>query len=95
MALNKNLFSTYFEYKDYNRCISMLREEIIHILVKRVQEKNSDYKYTTISNLKLACFKYLTEVEQEVSIGLYDFSFNEEATEFELSRMMELYKLIL
>lgn len=39
MALNKNLFSTYFEYKDYNRCISMLREEIIHILVKRIQEK--------------------------------------------------------
>lgn len=95
MALNKTLFSTYFEYKDYNHCVSMLREEIIRILVKRVAEKVPDYKYTTISNLKLACFKYLTEVEQEVSIELYDFSFNDDATEFELSRMMELYKLVL
>lgn len=92
MALNKEMFSTYFEYKDYDKCIEMLRKEIISLLTKRIQERNPNYNYTTISALKQDAFKYLSTQEQEITIELYTFSYNEEPSEFELSRMMEIYQ---
>lgn len=92
MSFNKELFSENFKKKNYDICISLLRNEIIDILTKRIQEKNPNYKYTSVHSLKTNCFNYLSQLEQEISIQLYDFSFNEEVTEFELSCMMEMYK---
>lgn len=94
MSFNKDLFSENFKNKDYDMCISMLRREIIGILTKRIQEKNPDFKYISVLSLKNNCFKYLSELEQEISIELYTFSFNEESSEFELSCMMEMYQTL-
>ena len=92
MALNKEMFSTYFEYKDYDKCIEMLRKEIISFLTNKIKEKNQNYQYTTISSLKEDCFKYLSNTEQEVVVELYGFSFTDESADFKLSRMLEIYK---
>ena len=39
MSLNKEMFSTYFEYNDYDKCIEMLRKEIIHYLTNKIKER--------------------------------------------------------
>lgn len=91
LILNKILFSTYFKYKDYEKCVILLRREIINILCCRVKEKNPNFVYTNISNLKLNCFKYLSELEQEIVIQLYDFSFDDVSIDYELSCMFEIY----
>ena len=92
MSLNKEMFSTYFEYNDYDKCIEMLRKEIIHYLTNKIKEKNPSYQYTTISSLKQDTFKYLSNAEQEIALELYAFSFNNESSDFELSQMLEMYK---
>lgn len=95
MSFNKNLFSEHLNNKDYGFCISLLRNEIIDILTKRVQEKDSSFKYSTLSFLKKAVFIHLSDVEKDVVTELNSFSFEDSPSHFELSRMMELYKDLL
>ncbi len=95
MSFNKNLFSEHLNNKDYSFCISLLRNEIIDILTKRVQEKDSSFKYSTLVFLKKSVFMNLSDVEKDVVTELNSFGFEENPSYFELSRMMELYKDLL
>ena len=90
MSFDKNLFSEHLNNKDYSFCISLLRNEIIDILTKRVQEKDS-----TLVFLKKSVFMNLSDVEKDVVTELNSFGFEENPSYFELSRMMELYKDLL
>lgn len=94
MALNKEMLSTYFQYKDYDKCIEMLRKEIINYIVKKIQIKDPNYKYSSIRCLKDDSLKYLSESDQEIVTDIYCFSFSEDVPEYELSCMMEIYKKI-
>lgn len=95
MSFNKNLFSEHLNNKDYSFCISLLRNEIIDILTKRIQEKDCSFKYSTLAFLKKAVFVSLSDIEKEVVTELQSFSFEENPSYYELSRMMELYKNLL
>ena len=94
MALNKEMFTTYFKFKDFDKCIGMLRKEITSILVKRIKLLDLNYKYTTLKALKKDSFKYLSKQEQEIVIELYNFSYSEEPLIYELSCMMEIYETL-
>lgn len=95
MSINKEVFSMQLKNKNYIFCIDMMRKEIIDILTKRIQNKNSDYTYTDTKLLKINCFRYLSEVEQDVAIELYDLEIIENTSYYELSRMLELYKALI
>lgn len=92
MSFNKNLFEEHLKNKDYNFCVTYLRNEIIDILTKMIQEKEPNFKYSTIKSLQINCFKYLSEKEHDIVSELYDFSFNEISSHYELSRMLEIYR---
>lgn len=95
MSFNKDIFSEHFKNKDYDACSDMLRKELISILVNEIKKINPTYVYTTITFLKSDCFKYLSPIYQDIAIKLYDFSFNEDPSEFELSQMMDIYQFLL
>lgn len=92
MSFNKNIFEQHFKNMDYTFCVNTLRNEIIDILTQKIQVKNPDFRYSTITVLQKNCFKYLSEKEQEIVTELYDFTFGEDAVTYELSRMLEIYK---
>lgn len=92
MSFNKNLFEEHLKNKDYDFCVTCLRSEIIDILTKLVQEKEPNFKYSTVKSLQANCFKYLSEKERHIVSELYDFSFSEDLSHYELSRMLEIYK---
>lgn len=92
MSFNKDLFEQHLKNKDYDFCITYLRNEIIEILTKMVQEKEPEFEYSTIKSLQTKCFKYLSEKECHIVSELYDFSFNDDLPHYELSRMLEIYK---
>ena len=94
MALNKEMFTTYFKYNEFDKCINMLRQEVKRIIVKKIQAINPEYQYTSLLKLKKDSYKYLSQIEQEILIELYAFSYSEEPESFELSRMMEIYKTL-
>ena len=91
MLVDKNLFYYHLKNRDYNFCIAELKNEIINILILKIKEKNPEYMYTTLKSLKINCFEYLSEAEQDVAIELYSFCYDNSASEYELSRMLELY----
>ncbi len=91
MRFNKDLFAKHLNCKDYYFCINMLRDEIIHIIGLRIKEKNSQFVYTTLKALKINCFKYLSDFEQDIAIELYDLSSNESPDYVKLSCMMNIY----
>ncbi|MCI8546993.1 MAG: hypothetical protein HFJ44_07180 [Clostridia bacterium] len=95
MNFNKNVFSKHFKDNDYDFCAEMLRSSIIDFLVDKIKLKKPDYKYSTITFLKNDCFTYLEPVYQDMAVQLYTFSFNEEPSEYELSRMMEMYQYLI
>ncbi len=95
MNLNKDLFFSHLNSKDYDYCISLLRSEIIDILTSKIQEKNSNFKYTNIGILKTYSFKYLNEEEQHICCRLYDFSHNDFSSSYELSQLLEIYKTLI
>ena len=92
MNINKDVFFSHLNSKDYDYCISLLRSEIISILTSRIQEKEPNFKYSTIGILKTYSFKYLSEEEQHIICRLYDFSINEFPSSYELSQMLEIYE---
>lgn len=92
MALDNVAFSEHFKKNDYDYCVQALRKELINFLVNKIKEKKPDYKYSTISVLKNDCLKYLKPAEQDIAIFLYTISFNNDTSEFKLSRMMEMYQ---
>ncbi len=94
MKFDKRIFSLNLQSKNYYFCIDMLRSEIISILSEKIKEKNPQFVYTTVRSLKNNCMKYLSESEQSIAIEIYNFSFSDNASEYELSRMMDLYKQV-
>ena len=66
VSFNKNIFEEHFKNMDYTFCVTILRNEIIDILTQKIQAKNPDFKYSTITVLQKNCFKYLSEKEQEI-----------------------------
>lgn len=95
MSFNKDIFEEHFKNMDYTFCVTILRSEIIDILSKKIQAKNPNFTYSTITALQKNCFNYLSEKEQEIVTELYDFTFGEDAVTYELSRMLELYKQLI
>jgi len=95
MVFNKDIFAMHFKKNDYEFCCEMLRNEIITILVNKIKLKKKDYKYSTISFLKSDCYKYLSSIYYDIALTLYTFSFNDDSTEYELSRMMEMYQYLI
>lgn len=95
MVFDKEIFSKHFKDKDYDFCAEMLRSSIIDFLVSKIKLKNPNYKYSTITFLKNDCFTYLEPVYQDMAVQLYAFSFSEEPSEYELSRMMEMYQYLI
>lgn len=94
MVFDKDIFSKHFKDKDYDFCAEMLRNSIIEFLVNKIKLQKPDYKYSTITFLKNDCFTYLDPVFQDMAVQLYAFSFSEEPSEYELSRMMEIYQYL-
>lgn len=94
MELNKDEFFQLLNSKDYVSCIGMLRKEIINDLTKKIQKENPSYKYSMLSDLKTACFKYLDYDEQHVACMLYDFDNMEKSPEDEISQLLEMYKIL-
>lgn len=92
MNINKEVFSEHLKNKDYIYCTNEMRREIIDILVKRIQEKNPGYKYINTKALKVDCFRYLSDIEQDIAIELYDLEIVENTAYYELSRLLDLYK---
>ncbi len=92
MSIDKKMFSEHLKYKDYEYCINVLREEILNILVKKIQEKNKDFTYTTIGNLKQNCIKYLPENEKNIAIDIYSLTFSDDSADYELACLMNSYK---
>lgn len=95
MAIDKDIFSKHFKDKDYDFCSEMLRSSIIESLVNKIRKYKHNYKYSTITFLKNDCFTYLEPVYQDIAVQLYAFSFSEEPSEYELSRMMEMYQYLI
>lgn len=95
MNLNRDDFFSHLNSKDYDYCIALLRSEIINNLTSRIQEKDSNFKYSNLGILKTFTFKYLGKDEQQIACRLYDYSTNEIPLSTELSEMLEMYKTLI
>lgn len=95
MFLDKYLFNYYLKNHMYAKCIEMMQKCIIDVIVSKIREKLPEYEYTGLKDLKLCCFKYLSDIYQDVVTELYSFDFESENYEYELYCMLDLYKELL
>lgn len=92
VSVNKNLFSQKLNDRDYNYCLSILRNEIITLLSNKIKEKNPQFTYTTVNSLKNGALQYLSEEDKNIAIDFFTISFEDNSPEVELYSIMDLYK---
>ena len=92
--MNKKVFEYSLKNNDYNKCIEMLRKEIINILVKKIQVYNKFFKYSTTKDLYLKSKEVLDEQYITISYILYNLDIMNETDEFILDELLEMYKEI-
>ena len=70
-------------------------EEIKKILIEKVKEYDKNYTYTSIKDLKLKCIKYLDDEISDLAVEFYDFTVNQDIETYELSRLLEIYDMLI
>lgn len=81
----------YIQNKDYKKAITVLRREIINLIVKDIQKEDSKYKFSTILDLvdksEKMSYKYIGIVKNIYnSDEYYDLD--------EVSELLEMYEKI-
>lgn len=94
MNENKINLKEAFHKKDYFSCIQLLREEIKKQLIEKIQEKNPDYKYSSIIQLKEYALRYLSEEDQDIALKFYYLSYEEFSEKSELNELLNMYEKI-
>lgn len=90
--IDKNNLKSRLEDKDYSKCIVILFDEIKSILINKVKEKNPNYVYKTIGDLKNQSIRYLPTDLQSYSIALYTLVMQPEDETFELNLLLNIYE---
>ncbi len=90
--MNNIVFKENLKNKKYYTCILNLREELINILVTKIQEKDNTFYFTTTSDLFYKSKGLLMQKEIKIAYQLYLYDIMDEREEFVLENMMEMYK---
>ena len=94
--IDKNIINTKIKEKDYSNCIFLLFNEIKNILIEKIKEKNPNYVYITIGDLKNKSLKYLSSDLKSYAIILYTLVINPEEDElYTLNLLFEIYKTLI
>lgn len=94
--IDKSIINTKIKEKDYSNCIFLLFNEIKNILIEKIKEKNPNYVYITIGDLKNKSLKYLSSDLQSYAIILYTLVINPEEDElYTLNLLFEIYKTLI
>ena len=94
--IDRSIINTKIKEKDYSNCIYLLFNEIKDILVKKVKEKNPNYVYITIGDLKNKALRYLSSDLQSYAIILYTLAMDPEEDElYTLNLLFEIYKSLI
>lgn len=90
--IDKDNLKSYLDDKDYSKCIVILFDEIKSILISKIKDKNPDYVYTTIGDLKNKSIRYLSTDLQSYAIAIYTLVMQPEDEAFELSLLLNIYE---
>lgn len=90
--IDKKTLKLNFENQNYSNCITVLFNEIKNILIEKIKEKDSTYKYVTIGDLKNKAIKYLSTQLQSYAIALYTLVMQPEDELFELEVLLNMYE---
>lgn len=90
--MDKVIFKYKLKNKKYSECVDILRKEIIKILVKQIQNKDTYFSYTTTMDLYYKSKKYLPEKDSKIAYELYLLDTMEETEAYLLDEMMILYE---
>ena len=88
-------FEKNLKQKKYTYCIAVLYEEIKKLLIEKVKEHDKNYTYTSIKDLELKCIKYLDDEISDLAIEFYDFTVNQDIETYEISRLLEIYDILI
>ncbi len=93
MNFNRDLLMKNFKEKNYSPCIEMLEDEIIRILSEKVKEKDQNFEYTNITNLRNICVRVLNPDMQAIVFKMHELMFEENySKEQMLNELLILYK---
>lgn len=91
--IDKTILKEKIKEKNYSKCIIILFNEIKNTLVTQIKEKNPNYSYITIGDLKNKSLKYLSSDLQSYAIILYTLTINPEDSEiYELNLLLAIYE---
>ena len=91
VVLDKEKFKESLSKKEYDDCVKLLSQNIKQILIEKVKEKDSSFKYTNVANLKNCCLELLDSKEKLVAMEFYKLQIEEIGIEYEVIKLMELY----
>ena len=89
--MNKKVFQENLNSKNYDKCIEILRREIIMHLEQEIKRKDENFHYTTTEDLYYKSKKVLKGDKVEVAYKLYSFDIMDESDEYILFELMDIY----
>lgn len=90
--MNKKIFDYSLKSKNYDKCIEILRKELIDILVKKINYKDRFFKYSTTKDLYYKAIEVLSEQNIIIAHTLYNMDIMDETDEYILDELLELYR---
>ena len=77
---------------NYSKSINNLFVEIKSILVEKIKQKNSNYTYVTLSDLKNNAILYLPTEAQSCAIAFYQLVMQPKDEKYEYQMLLNIYE---
>ena len=78
--------------KEYYDCVKILRQAILENLIKKMQEYNKEFKYTTTKDLYNKSKKTNNEDLKKLTLQLFKLDISENSAEEDIYYLMEIYR---
>lgn len=92
--MDKKIFQENLNNKNYDKCIEILRQEIIGQLEEKIKSKDKSFYYTTTEDLYNKVKEFLDGDKISVAYKLYSFDIMDESDEYVLFELMDIYNEI-
>ena len=81
--LDNDILKNYFQNKQYNKCIELLKNKIASFVINQIQQKDSSIEFTTISDLISTSEFYLNDNSVATAL-FYSLKQDDELKQIEL-----------
>jgi hypothetical protein len=96
MAIDNKYLKQLIKEKNFSKSIYILTDEITNLFTEQIKNKNENFEYVNLANLKNNAIKNLDDNLADAAIDFYNLTIRDDADElYEVNMLFEIYTTLL